>query len=150
MKVSLREFIATGKFGALELGARRADVERYLGTPPQWGTPAKTPTSAAIWKYGDIEFYFQNDELWMIFADDFRVPRGDATLELDAWKIERTCTPKRMEQHLSAANIAFRAEDFPYADNGVRLISEAGTTLTFCGENPSNLELVSVSNSRSS
>ena len=148
MKVSLREWIATGRFGAIELGVMRADVEHHLGLPPQWSMPAKTPQSATIWKYGDIEFYFQDDKLWMIFADDFEVPRGAANLELKTWIVERTCQPSEMERHLNDANVAYRVEDFPYADNGVRIIAQSGATLTFCGEDAARLELVSVFNSR--
>ena len=147
MKVSLREWIVTGRFGSIELGAMRADVERHLGLPKQWSTPANTPQTAAIWKYGDIEFYFQDDRLWMILGDNFEVPSGDTNLKLDAWIIERTCQPSAMERHLNDKGIAYRVEDFPYADNGIRIIVESGTTLTFCGEDAAQLELVSVSHS---
>lgn len=145
MKISLREWLATGKFGSIQFGDNRADVAACFGAPPQWSTPAKTAATAAIWKYGDIEFYFNNDKLWMIFADDFEIPVGNEQIELDAWKVGRTCTPSEMERHLNEAGIVYRVEDFPYVDNGVRLISAAGVALTFCGEDAADVNLVSIS-----
>ena len=99
MKISLREWIATGKFGAIQIGDTRADVAACLGKPPQWSTPAKTPAKAEIWKYGDIEFYFNDETLWMIFADDFEIPVGNAPIELDSWKVARTWALTAMERH---------------------------------------------------
>ena len=150
MKISLREWIATGKFGEITNGATRAEVCNCIGEAPNWGVPTTDIETAEIWKYGDIEFYFSGDLLWMIFTDDFEIPRGCEAFELDAWEIKRDCTLTEMECHLSEAGIVYRVEDFPYADNGVRLICQRGATLTFCGEDAAQLELRAVSNSRSS
>ena len=144
MKISLRDWLATGKFGAIQIGDNRDDVAACFGAPKNWSTPAKIPATAAIWKYGDVEFYFNDETLWMIFADDFEIPIGNAQIELDAWQVARTCTPAAMKRHLDEASIRYRVADFPYADNGVRLISAAGVTMMFCGEDAANLEMVCI------
>ena len=151
MKISLREWIATGEFGPIQIGDTRADVATCFGTPQNWGPWKSNATyeKAEIWKYGDIEFYFNDETLWMIFADDFEIPVGNEQIELDAWKVARICTPAAMKRYLDEAGIIYGAEEFPYADNGVRLISAAGVTMTFCGEDAAKLELVSIFNSRS-
>ena len=131
--ISLRAWIATGRFGAIQLGDTRSDVAAVFGAPTLWSTPAKTPDRAPIWKYGDIEFYFQDDNLWMIFADDFAVPRGNAQIELDAWIISGKLTLNAMERHLIRASIGYRKEIFPYSENGFRLITTGATVLSFSG-----------------
>lgn len=147
MKISLRDFAATGKFGDIEPGITRAAVRDILGSPPDWSAPFDNFEAAAIWKYGDIEFYFSDDVLWMIFTDDFEIPRGCAQFELDAWEVKRDCTPSQMEQYLSTARINYRVEVFPYIDNGVRLICENGTTMTFGSEDLGKMKMFSISHS---
>lgn len=149
MKISLRDFAATGKFGAVEPGIMRAGVRDILGAPPNWSAPFDNLEAAAIWKYGDIEFHFSGDVLWMIFTDDFEIPRGCELFEVDAWEVKRDCTPSQMEQYLTEAGIAYRVEDFSYVDDGVRLICESGTAMTFGSEDSGKMEMFSISNSTS-
>ncbi len=134
MKASLKEFIQNGSLGSLQVGDSRATVLSNLGAPHLWHANATNFQNADIWKYGDVEFYFQNDALWMIFMDDFIVPTGGATLELDPWIISGQLACADAEKHLRASAISYRREDFPFCDNGVRLITAAGTTLTFSSE----------------
>ena len=138
MKASLKEFIQTGALGALRPGDTRQKVEEYLGPPREWHINGKTPLTSDIWKYGDVEFYFNVDALWMIFMDDFETPKGDQTLELDPWIISGQLTSAQFEEHLRASGTTYRKEDFPFTDNGVRLITTAGTTLTFSSEDAAN------------
>ena len=140
MKVSLQEFIRTDKFGALELGISRAQIEAILGAPDAW-TAQDSQTNASIWKYGDVEFYFQNNTLWMIFMDDFTVPNGGSKIELEPWIISGQLTLSRAEKELKSAAIAYRKTDFLYNENGVHLIAELGVTLAFAGENPRQIRL---------
>ncbi len=135
MKASLKDFAQTGSFGLIELGISRSAVEQYLGSPDDWEASAPNYQSATIWKYGDIEFYFQSDVLYMIFMDDFSILSGGSKIELDAWVINGGLTCAEAERVLSAADIAYRKEDFPYNDNGVHLITSSGTSLEFAGEN---------------
>lgn len=144
MKASLRDFARTGALGLIELGMSRAAVEQHLGAPEEWNATARNYRSATIWKYGDIEFYFQNDELWMIFADDFSVPTGGSKIELDAWIIRGNLCCSEAEHHLKLADIAYRKEDFPFNDNGIHLITSAGTVLAFCDEDVSQITLHSM------
>ena len=119
----------------------RSIVEQHLGSPDGWDASARNRQSATIWKYGDIEFYFQNDALYMIFMDDFSVLSGGSKIELDAWVINGDLTCIEAERLLSAAGITYRKEDFPHNDNGVHLITTAGTVLAFCGEDASHITL---------
>ena len=133
MKASLQEFVESGVLGTLQVGASRAAVEESLGKPRSWEDRARGYRKADIWKYGDIELYFQDDVLWMIFADDFEVPVGGDAIELDAWIISASLSQAQAEQHLASQNIRYRKEALPYGQNGVRLVAGSGTTLAFSG-----------------
>ncbi len=144
MRASLKEFLRDGRFGSIELGAGRAAIEQLLGLPEAWEAKAHNYQQANIWKFGDIEFYFQNDALWMIFMDDFKVPTGGNKIDLDAWAISAHLTCSQAEAHLSSAAIPYQKGNFPYTDNGVRLITGAGTLLAFSGENPAQPTLHAI------
>ena len=140
MKVSLQEFIRTGKFGPIELGMGRAQVETILGAPDAW-TAQENKADASIWKYGDVEFYFQNHALWMIFMDDFTVPNGGSKIGLEPWIIGGQLTLSRAEKEPKLAAIAYQKTDFSYKENGVRLIAKSGATLAFAGKNSRQIRL---------
>lgn len=144
MKASLKEFIQSGSLNSLEVGMSRAAVEQSLGAPPSWEARARGYRKADIWKFGDIELYFQDDVLWMIFADDFEVPNGGSQIELDAWIIRGELTQAQAEQHLAAEGIRYRQEAFPYNDNGVHLVADSGTVLAFSGEDRGRVLLHSI------
>ena len=141
MKASLKDFVQSGAFGLIELGMNRSTIEQHLGSPDGWIASAPTYQTSIIWKYGDIEFYFQNDELYMIFMDGFSVLSDGGKIELDSWIVNGGLTCAEAEYFLSAAGIAYRKEDFPYKDNGIHLVTSAGTVLAFCGEDASHITL---------
>lgn len=65
---SLLEFAITGNLGPIALGISRSDVYSLLGAPPLWST-SRHVQSAVIWRYQDIEIYFKNNLVEMIFTD---------------------------------------------------------------------------------
>jgi hypothetical protein len=134
MRASLKDFIQIGSFGLIELGTNRSAVEQHLGLPDDWLADARNCQTSNIWRYGDIEFYFQQDELYMIFADAFSILSGGSKIELDAWVINGDITCAEAERVLLAADIVYRKEDLPY-NEGVRLTTSSGTSLHFYGEN---------------
>ena len=137
MVIRLQQFVRTGNFGPIKLGISRVQIEEFLGAPDAW-TAQDGKANASVWKYGDVEFYFQNHSLWMIFMDDFKVPKGGAKIELDAWIISGQLSCSKAEKHLELAAISYRKEAFPHSENGVHLIANSGVRLAFCGENPAN------------
>ncbi|HEX8463891.1 MAG TPA: hypothetical protein VF627_04670, partial [Abditibacterium sp.] len=114
MKASLVDFLRNGAFGSIELGMNRLAVEQHLGAPDTWHSDAKNYQIATIWKYGDVEFYFQNETLWMIFMDDFVVPVGGPEIELDAGFVCGKFTCAEAECYLLNLGISYRKENFPY------------------------------------
>ena len=80
----------------------------------------------------------------MIFTDDFATPKGGNKIALDTWIINRKLTRTEAERRLLASAISYRKEDFPVNDNGVRLVTNAGTILSFCGEDSSHITLHAI------
>lgn len=142
IKVSLRDWAATGRFGPLEIGDSRGRVEAVFGAPSDWmnGYPAST---SPIWKYGDIEFYFDQDRLWMIFADDFRELKG-AGFDLDAWVLNGSARVEDVAEALKREKILFSRRPFDFCERGLRLQTRCGTTFTFCGKRERKPRLNSV------
>ncbi len=143
MKASLKDFVQTGAFGFIELGMSRTTVQQHLGSPDDWIASAPNFQTSTSWWYGDIEFLFRNDELYRILMDDFSVLNvsGGSKVELDAWFINGSLTCANAEHLLSENGITYRKQDFPYNDNGVHLVTSAGTVLAFCGEDASHITL---------
>lgn len=144
MKASLRDFIQLGVFGSIEPGMNRTAIEHRLGAPEAWAASASSYHNATIWKFGDVEFYFQHETLRMIFMDEFAIPHGGNQIELDAWIINGNLTCAAAEYHLLAAGIAYRKEAFPYNDNGTHLITSASTVLAFSGADAGQATLRSI------
>ena len=106
-KVSLLEFARTGNFGPLRAGNDRSKVLEVLGTPPTWGPSKETIDTAPIWKFGDFEFHFSGDYLFMIFTDWFEVPTGGNQIQLDPWILHAELMREDFEAALSNEGIPF-------------------------------------------
>jgi hypothetical protein len=89
--VSLRDFLSTGNFGPLTAAFTRDALEGVLGPPEGTGGTSRKHRRPIIWKYGDLEFYFdrQSATLCTIFIDQFtaddRAPQGWGGLRIEPW-----------------------------------------------------------------
>ena len=86
---TLQMFFASGLLGPVGLGADRSFVETSFGAPDDFDAESPGPLCAQIWKYGDVEFHFDGDRVWLIHIDQFSGsdarPTGNAGLDLDPW-----------------------------------------------------------------
>ncbi|WP_154934546.1 hypothetical protein [Gimesia maris] len=78
-----------------------------------WGpSDARSFQSATIWKYGDIEFYFnQANQLYQIFSDDFEIPEGCAEMQLDPWVVTNKITAESLRDELNKAGVTYSIHD---------------------------------------
>lgn len=136
--VSMLEFLRTGQFGPVRLGSSRNELRGYLGEPETWGRPYLPRSSAAqagIWKYGDIEFHFREDTLWLIFADHIRTLKGGKAIDLDPWVLSGNITVKQALRDFEDAGIACQHSiDWVLDDGTERFQVGAGVDLTFADE----------------
>jgi len=75
MKLTLREFLETGRLGDIRLGMTRAEAQALLGPPEDISL-----TKDAVWKYGSLQLYFHENRLWLIALyfpwDELRLPNA--------------------------------------------------------------------------
>lgn len=90
-------------------------------------------SASPIWKYGDIEFHFDQDRLWMIFADQIRDLKG-AGFQLDAWVLNGRARVEDVVLALQRAKIPFLKRPLDLCERGVQLETVSGVALTFCGQ----------------
>ena len=73
--VDVGELIVNRRFGPIAPGATRDNVREALGDPDSRSAPGAVVHPMSIWVYGKticrghLEFHFNDDVLWMIFAD---------------------------------------------------------------------------------
>ena len=113
IQVSLKDFIRTGDFAGVRLGSTEAEVKALLGEPDDVGGTSRRQRRPLIWKYGDFEFHFppDGDRLWMIFIDEFDIPRGGRTLALDPWIIRRDLPRAELVSALAALKLDPRVRE---------------------------------------
>lgn len=128
---SLLEFAREGSLVGIRVGHSRRFVESILGLPKTWGMPPSLIENAKIWKYGDIEFHFCNDELWMIFADTFEVPTGGSSLNLDPWVIRYGMPQQEFERELRKEHITFSCSDSRHNVGELVVMTNAKVCFTF-------------------
>lgn len=130
----MRDFLRTGEFGPVRLGVSRAELQGYLGEPEDWGPAPKAKHHAGIWKYGDIEFHFNGDTLWLIFADDVEELRGGETIDLDPWILDGNALVEQVLEGLAAAHIPYQRIVWALDDDTERFLAGAGVELLFSDE----------------
>ena len=128
---SLLDFARTGAFAEIEVGHERSHVEAILGRPNDWGIAPEPIETAQIWKYGDIEFYFHDHELWMIFTDSFDVPTGGPSIALDPWIVRYGMSRQAFENALQASGIGFTTIANRHNEDETDLTTQTMVTFTF-------------------
>jgi hypothetical protein len=130
-QISLKEFLITGTFGPIELGATRQQLIDILGKPQRWGTQ-KDQASAEIWRYSWIEFYFPHggDGLYMILCDHLDWLESRARFDLDLWILSNQLTLAAFETAMNDQQISFtKTHDQKWGLTDIEL--QSGVTLTF-------------------
>ena len=115
LQISLRDFLETGSFGPVALGQKRDIVKSLLGEPDDFSNDRTKHGKPRIWKYGDIEFHFDDldDCLNMIHSDDFLVPIGSKKFDLDPWILKDELSLANAMEILSVEGIGFEETDAP-------------------------------------
>ena len=137
--VSLRSFIATGHFGDLRFGWTRQQLEDVFGPAEAHGGGSRKHPYPTIWKYGDIEFFFEqynrDGTLQMVFFDAFTVPCGWGQLVVDPWQINNRLTHEAGETLLRENDIAYQILKAP-DPNCTNLVTKSGVKLQFVVNQP--------------
>ncbi|QQS03849.1 MAG: hypothetical protein IPK50_16330 [Fibrobacterota bacterium] len=68
IQIDIHDVLLLGRFGESQLGTTRSEIFASLGPPDNYSSEAPQEM-AEIWKYGNMEFYFQNHQIYQIFSD---------------------------------------------------------------------------------
>lgn len=132
--VSMQDFLRTGEFGPVHLGMSRGQLRGLLGEPENWG-PSPAKHNAVIWKYGDIEFYLNEDLLWYISANNGTTLKGGRSIDLDPWVLNGDATVGQALRDLEDAYISCQRIDWKVDDTTERFMVGAGIELRFWDAN---------------
>ncbi len=134
----MREFLRSGAFGPLKIGATREQVRAALGEPDDWSIPSRRQRLPAIWKYGVVELHFHpgTDTVYLIHADDFEHLHAGPVVDLDPWWMHPDATLEQARAELAAAHLRINTVDWRLDDGTVRLVVGAGTELVFARQLP--------------
>ena len=113
--VSLHDLLRTGDFGPIHLGMSRGAVLDALGKPDDFSVAESQPGLPAIFKYGDIEFYFDydDDHLTLVRADTFNLLTGGSALRFDPWFMRQGTPQREVEEQLTVCGIEYQRVALP-------------------------------------
>ncbi len=106
---SLLDFVKTGEIGPIHIGQERGDVLSSIGKPNLWGTEEHM-VLATIWRYGDIEIYFNDNKVDMIFSDHDNLNDGGNSIKIDSWGIKRDLNIVSFQKKLQDQGVSFKSK----------------------------------------
>jgi len=129
IKIDLKKFFKLGEFDFVKLGKTKEWLTYNFPYPDDHDEDSLE--SASIWRYGNVEFHFDNDKLTMIFSDYLYGLEGGEGLELDLWFLtsQEPLTLIDVMIELHKEKIEYRKENDSLGDVKLRL--KSGVTLFF-------------------
>jgi len=112
MRLALRTFIETGRFGELPRHPTRTQIVQALGAPERVGGVSRRHRSPTIHRYGDVEFHFSRAapdvcvRVYVEWPEWDRAVRLPARCELTEWDLPSRPTIQDVESYLSERSIA--------------------------------------------
>ena len=150
-KINLLEFIKYGKFSTLQLGESRDSFLDNFPSPDGFEDGDDwRDGNFEIFTYGDMEFHFFKDRLYLIFSDYFNILDGGDSLAFeDRWIFEKESKMLTIEYvvlKLVNEKIAFSIEWNEKSLGTVVLKIQSGVELLFEKENHNdNFSLMAIS-----
>ena len=128
LPIDLKTFFLEGKFDYVRPGRSKEWLLHNFPDPDHMPEVVRDP----IWLFGNIEFHFHQDELWMVFSDYLDDLQGGPSLELDRWFLEPGTTKTLVEVQaiLNEAGADYQKVTHPSVDL-ITLKLTSGVELTF-------------------
>jgi hypothetical protein len=128
--ISLLELCRTGNFGALHIGSSETEMIEHLGQPTSWANTKANEDRFC--HYGDVQFFFDQTQLWLIHIDWFNGTNNAPTLNephrLEPWEIREGASAEEIQNALHAESFVFHSES-KYGSIIFKL--ESGTKIYF-------------------
>jgi hypothetical protein len=132
INIDFEEFFATGKFDFLKLGKTKEWIINNFPDPDGFDEHPEV-FKDDIWRYGNIELHFNNDELFLIFSDYINGLDGGDSLELKKWFLVNTDMLKLSDiiSQLNTKHIDFQKRTNNIGQTTVNLELQSGVGLGF-------------------
>ena len=104
--ISIADTIESGRFGPLAIGVSRQDVGEMFGSPSDATTTNRKRTSC-VWRYGSIEFHFDDELLSLIHCDADDLFDGGPYLIINQWKLRKRMPLDELKSILDAMNLHY-------------------------------------------
>lgn len=130
IKIDFLEFFKSGKFDFIKLGQTKEWILNNFPEPDSRFSGKMLKNAFDIWTYGDIEFHFAGQELFLIYSDYCTTLKGGKKLKLNKWILSDVSKLKLLYvlTELNSNNIDYKKK----TDNlGVILRLKSGVELTF-------------------
>ncbi len=88
ISIDLLDFFRTGRFDCIEPGQSKQWILSNFPDPDDMSEQEALRHDYSIWRYGNIEFHFDRDILFLIFSDYLKTLEGGSSLCLDPWIIK--------------------------------------------------------------
>jgi hypothetical protein len=127
--VSLLELCRTGHFSALHIRSSEIEMIEYLGQPTSWANTK--PNEDKFCHYGDVQFFFDQTQLWLIHIDWFNgnnTPTLNEPHTLESWLIREDASLEEIQNALHTESFTFQSES-KYGSTILKL--ESGTKIYF-------------------
>lgn len=137
IKIDFLDFFKFGKFDFIKLGQTKEWILNNFPEPDSRFSEEMLKNGFDIWTYGDIEFHFERQKLFLIFSDHFETLKGGKKLKLDRWILSDISKLNLLYvlKELNSENIDYKKK----TDNlGVTLRLNSGVELTFVNINETN------------
>ncbi len=139
IKISILEFFQTGNFYRLIPGKTKEWILNNFPDPNYIGI-GETLESAAIWRYGNLELHFDQQELFLIYSDYIEDLSSGKFLELDPWILGKTgdFSLERIMREFNTLRMDYTILNKPDYDMIELIITESQVKLTFHPEDDEN------------
>lgn len=84
--IDLKDFILNGKFDFVELGQTQEWLLHNFADPDDQGDMGN---QIEIWRFGTIEFYFLEKQLFQIYCDGFHGFKLSQSLKIQPWILKK-------------------------------------------------------------
>lgn len=130
VRTSLKDFLMSGRLGAIALGMTQQEVRGLLGAPEATSLPDLEP--AVIWKYGSLEVTFLPEEgLHLIALELNDAPRLPSALTIEGYMPTPRTSLQEFKDYLHANGISCHHYPALTFDWSIGLIVGAGATVVF-------------------
>lgn len=139
LTIDLEVFFKTGKFDYVKLGHTKEWIINNFPNPDGFDRDF-TVYENDVWLYGNIEFHFNNDVLFLIYSDYINNLSGGISLELKKWFIDnpKLRNFKDFTSLLNDYHINYSKTSSQKESNTVSLNLESGVKLGFVLEEGAN------------